>query len=196
VSLRTLSDHISDIAQNCVTAGATRVTLSIHQDEDWFSFDLEDNGKGIPQETLGKIFDPFYTTRDHKIRRVGLGLPFIKEAAHATGGKVEIQSEEGVGTRFHALFGISHIDCQPLGDLAQTLFTLITSSDNVSWNIQRSFGPESYEIHTDQLFSGIPASDALSNPSFLHLLLESLRELESSLLEGGKDAGEKKGTTP
>jgi len=116
MSLRTLSDHLVDIAQNSVKAGALKINLLIRENQNEFLFNLKDNAGGMDEETLKKVFDPFYTSRDKKIRRVGLGLPFLKFASEATGGYTHLTSKAGEGTEVESLFLKSNIDCQPVGE--------------------------------------------------------------------------------
>lgn len=56
---------------------------------------VHDNGCGIPESKLGKVFEPFFTTRKEG---TGLGLPNAKKIVEAHGGTVRIQSAAGVGT--------------------------------------------------------------------------------------------------
>jgi signal transduction histidine kinase len=56
-----------------------------------------DSGDGISTENLGKVFDPFFTTRTNP-HKVGLGLTVAQCLAHAHGGRIEISSASGTGT--------------------------------------------------------------------------------------------------
>jgi signal transduction histidine kinase len=58
---------------------------------------LVDNGGGIPPEKLAKIFNPFFTTKDHG---TGLGMAIAKKIVDAHQGTVEVQSDVGRGTEF------------------------------------------------------------------------------------------------
>jgi signal transduction histidine kinase len=58
---------------------------------------LIDTGKGIPEEVLSKIFQPFFSTRPGGH---GLGLPTTRKIVEAHGGAIEVQSEIGRGTKF------------------------------------------------------------------------------------------------
>ncbi|MEG6523591.1 two-component system sensor histidine kinase AtoS [Desulfotomaculum sp. 1211_IL3151] len=65
--------------------------------------DIQDNGCGISEELLEKVFDPFFSTR---AKGTGLGLTIADEIIRAQGGKIEIKSQVGVGTSVHILLPI------------------------------------------------------------------------------------------
>lgn len=117
-----ISSHILDLAQNSVRAGARNVMICISEESGLFRVSVEDDGCGIPAETIPRLADPFFTTRS--TRRTGLGIPLLKQAAEMTGGNVIIESCPGKGTRVSAAFVASHIDCPPLGDVAD-VFSLL-----------------------------------------------------------------------
>ena len=59
--------------------------------------EVEDNGRGIPEEDLSRIFSPFYSTNPNGS---GLGLPAVRRVARAHGGRVEVTSALGRGAVF------------------------------------------------------------------------------------------------
>ena len=84
---------------------------------------INDRGCGMTPEQVANVTDPFFTTRT--TRKVGLGLPFLKMEAELTGGSFSIESTVGVGTCVTASFDMSHIDSIPLGDMPETVMTIV-----------------------------------------------------------------------
>ena len=119
--MRELSLHILDLAQNSLTAGASRLDIIVEIDhkKDLVAITLSDDGKGMAPDFLKTVTSPFTTTRT--TRKVGLGIPMFKENAELTGGTFSIESTVGVGTKMRAGFVLSSIDRPPLGDLAATM---------------------------------------------------------------------------
>jgi anti-sigma regulatory factor (Ser/Thr protein kinase) len=124
-SMQDLSLHILDIVENSITASASRIKILIVEDtpRDLLSLEITDNGQGMDPEVRRGALDPFFTTRS--TRRVGLGLPLLAQAARESGGTLEIASEPGRGTTVKATFQLSHPDRKPLGDVAETLRTIL-----------------------------------------------------------------------
>ena len=177
MGLLTLADHVHDIAENAVKAGAKNVKLIINETEDFFLFSVEDDGPGI--KNIEDVFDPFYTTRSKKIRKVGLGLPFLKQATEATGGFVKIESEIGKGTKVTAKFFKKHIDCQPVGDLASVFFSLLMNQ-NVNFKIIRCRNDDCYSIESDIIKKYLGNIDSSSK---LKILKDIINEMEKNLEE-------------
>jgi signal transduction histidine kinase len=79
--------------------------------------EVEDTGPGIPEEALGKIFDPFYSTKPPG-EGTGLGLAICLRILEADGGRIHVQSKEGEGTSFTILlpiFGVKHATEENIG---------------------------------------------------------------------------------
>jgi signal transduction histidine kinase len=62
------------------------------------AIEVEDNAGGIPAEILPRIFTPFFTTKGAK--GSGLGLAMTKKFVEDMGAKIEVESQEGLGTKF------------------------------------------------------------------------------------------------
>jgi anti-sigma regulatory factor (Ser/Thr protein kinase) len=122
--MRDLSMHVLDIAQNSVKANAKTVDIAFAVNRDGLmTITFTDDGDGMAPELLRTVTDPFTTTRT--TRKVGLGLPLLKENAELTGGSVSIRSKPGEGTTVTAVFDLNHVDCPPMGDMCDTLLTLV-----------------------------------------------------------------------
>ena len=118
-----ISLNVLDVSENSTRAGASLVAISIEADTDadTLSITIRDDGCGMSPSQAANVTDPFFTTRT--TRKVGLGIPFFKYAAESTGGSFSIDSELGKGTVVTAVFGLSHIDRMPLGDISGTIHT-------------------------------------------------------------------------
>ena len=131
-----LSLYVLDITMNSVRAGASEITIKLTEDGEWLDFSVTDNGCGMHEEQVRKLTDPFFTTR--KTRKVGLGIPFLTMLAEMTGGGVKITSKHESlgpdhGTTTSARFGRHHIDFIPLGDMVDTVKTLIQGSPDINF---------------------------------------------------------------
>lgn len=70
----------------------------------WVEIVVSDSGEGIPSKDLPFIFEHFYradTSRDRKSGGSGIGLAIVKQLVEVHGGKVDVQSREGEGSRFY-----------------------------------------------------------------------------------------------
>jgi two-component system cell cycle sensor histidine kinase/response regulator CckA len=76
------------------------LSLRTASQEDWFCVSVEDTGHGIPVELRSRIFEPFFTTKG-PARGAGMGLPVALGIVQAHGGRLEVESIEGKGTKFH-----------------------------------------------------------------------------------------------
>ena len=78
--------------------GFIKISTKKLENGKYFQIIVEDNGRGIPEENLDKIFEVFFTTKGHK--GTGLGLPVVKKIIEEHKGKIEVISEKGKGTSF------------------------------------------------------------------------------------------------
>ncbi len=133
--MRDLSLHLMDIVQNSISAKASEVCISITADNigDLLIMKVADNGEGIEESLLKDITSPFTTTR--KTRKVGLGIPLLKASSNMADGELEIYSKRFEGTTVEATFRISHIDRIPLGDIAETMLTLIIANPHIEFEL-------------------------------------------------------------
>ena len=81
------------------------LTVSTKIEEGGVSMRFKDTGIGMDAETLARIFDPFYTTKESG-KGTGLGLAIVHQICDTHGAKVYVDSEPGVGTEFRIIFPI------------------------------------------------------------------------------------------
>lgn len=173
--MRELSLNVLDIAQNSISANSSLVEIEAFENTSKHELTLGvfDNGKGMNEEQLASVRDPFFTTR--KTRKVGLGVPLFKMAAEMTGGSFEIESEVGKGTKVKAFFKTDSIDFTPLGDITSTIVLLITMNTHIDFVYCFQRDEKSFLLDTRQLkeiLGGVP----LSEPEIARWLTEYINE--------------------
>jgi len=143
-----LSLHILDIAENSICASAKRIEIRIDEDQakDMLTIEIKDDGKGMDEQTLQKSLDPFFTTR--KTRRVGLGLSLLAQAARDSDGGIELNSGSGKGTTVKATFRFSHPDRRPIGDILETMRTLVAGYPEVAFLYEHNRNGSVYRFDT------------------------------------------------
>jgi anti-sigma regulatory factor (Ser/Thr protein kinase) len=149
-----LSLHILDIAENAINAQAGRIAIQIQEDipNNRLTLVIEDNGRGMDQAAVDTAVNPFFTTRT--TRRIGLGLSLFEQSAKEADGSMRIYSEPGKGTRVVATFVNNHIDRKPLGNMADTMITLIAGNPDIDFVFEYvKTGFQSYRLDTAWLKS-------------------------------------------
>ena len=167
--------HIMDILQNSTRAGATEVTLEVLEDAaaDTLTIRFIDNGCGMDAETVQKVINPFFTTRT--TRKVGLGLPLLKQNTEQTGGSLDIQSEKGKGTTVTAVFGLTHLDRPPMGDLAGTVVLTASTYPDIRFIFHYHNGDTDYVFDTDEVNEALDGI-SIQEPEVIHYLKEMIQE--------------------
>ncbi len=160
--MRELSLNILDIAQNSIAAGASLTRIVVEEDSvsKTLLIGIYDNGKGMTEEQVRNVQDPFFTTRT--TRKVGMGIPLFKMAAEQTGGSFSIESQPGVGTRVEARFKTDSIDFTPLGDMSSTITTIVCMNEDKDFIYIRSIDGEKFEFSSADIkavLEGVPLSE-------------------------------------
>jgi len=77
-----------------------------HEEPNYLSVKITDNGPGIPEHILPNIFDPFFTTKT-KGKGTGLGLSVSQGIVARHGGQLRVDSKVGVGTTFTIILPVT-----------------------------------------------------------------------------------------
>lgn len=103
---------------NDAMKGDGTITVSIRNEGSHITLSIADSGPGIAPERLEHIFDPFFSTKIHDGKGLGLGLSITYELITRNGGTIEAESEPGRGTCFTICFP-AHMNTTPK-DVAPT----------------------------------------------------------------------------
>ena len=123
-----ISLNILDVTENSTRAGASvvHITVEVDEEKDLLRVLIEDNGCGMSKEQLASVKDPFFTTRT--TRKVGLGVPFFREAALQAGGSFDIR--------------------MPLGDITGTIHQLVIYHPDTDFVYKYIFNGNSFTMDT------------------------------------------------
>ena len=180
--MRDLSMHALDIAQNSIKAGAKLVTVSFLFGEGRvLTMTVKDDGCGMTPEFLSRVTDPFTTTRT--TRKVGLGIPMLKQSAEMCGGFFSIQSERGVGTTICATFDLANIDCIPMGDICDSLLTLVVLNPEYPEFLFLAASPEADASFDTREIRAVLGGVALNEPDVIAWMKESIDKEFKPILE-------------
>ena len=177
--MKELSEHILDIAQNSVTAGAAHLNITLTEEGSKLTVVIEDDGCGMSPELLASVLDPFTTTRT--TRKVGLGLPLYRMSAEMTGGSLAITSMLGRGTTVTAVFCTDHLDCPPLGNLPQVIALLVQGNPDLELTYRHITSAGQAELLTGELRQALGEEISLAEPEIFLWIQDYLKEQEAQL---------------
>ena len=103
---RLISNLLSNAVKYTPAGGSVWVRVGPSESAAFASIEVEDSGVGIAAEDLPHIFDRFYRVRNAETNRIsglGLGLSFVSWIVEAHGGRIDVASTVGAGTRFRVL---------------------------------------------------------------------------------------------
>lgn len=189
--MKDLSLHILDLSQNSISAGASLVEISIIENTkaDRLTICIEDNGKGMDKDFVEKVKDPFVTTRTS--RRVGLGIPLMMAACRRCEGDLVIESEKNAGTRLTAEFKHSHIDRAPIGNMAETMLSLILAGSEANRTVdfiyRHIIDERDFCLDTREIRTALGNDISLGEPEVLMWIKDYINEGLKNIRGGVKD---------
>lgn len=96
-----------NLVRNAIQAseGGSNVDISLAAGAGEIAVEVEDRGTGIAPELLSRIFEPYFTTKPSRPSTgMGLGLSISRSLIESMGGRIEVESQPGRGSRFRAVF--------------------------------------------------------------------------------------------
>lgn len=182
--MKTISDHILDILQNSVTAGATWIEIIVTENKksDFYAIEINDNGCGMDDETVRKATDPFFTSRN--TRKVGLGLSLLKQNAEITGGSFELKSGLNEGTEVRAIFKHSNYDRPPAGNFWEVFYLTMLSFHHILLKYVHITEKGRFEINSYEILSitkNVPLKNTEIKEAIYDLIKNNLKSIQATL---------------
>ncbi len=174
-----LADMLTDVVQNSVEAAAEHISIEYEESDREIRFSVKDNGRGMSRETLERALDPFWSDGEkHPGRRVGLGIPFLRQTAQQCGGTVDIESEPQKGTVVRGVFPADNLDLPPRGNLVLLWLQCLTFEGTYGMTIRRVFRDSSgkedgYEIDRDEMSRVLDGLESVGSRGLLKEYIES-----------------------
>jgi two-component system, OmpR family, phosphate regulon sensor histidine kinase PhoR len=111
---RSMEEVLTNLITNAIkySPEGSAVRLEARVENEYLRFSLQDNGYGIPEEDLKRIFDRFYRVNDENTRAIvgtGLGLAIVKSIVDAHHGSIKVASKSGAGSTFTVLLPLAAI---------------------------------------------------------------------------------------
>jgi hypothetical protein len=159
-----LDDQIYDLVQNSIEAGASRIVLRIAEEGARLNLEVTDNGCGMSEAELKRALDPFCSDgRKHRQRKVGLGLPFLRQTVEATGGTLRMQSRPGEGTGVSVQLDRRHWDLPPTGDWSSVLTGLLAFAGKHELIVERERNGYAYRLSRKELANALGELDSAAS---------------------------------
>jgi hypothetical protein len=175
----TVGDFVLDVVQNSVEAGSDLIEVEIDEAPDGTRAFIADDGCGMSPEEIARALDPLRNSgAKHPGRKVGLGLPFIKQAVELADGSFRLKSEKGKGTEVRFFFPASNIDSPPVGDLVSLFVALLGMAGPCEMKIRRTSARDgrSYEVKKSELVGAVGDLASASSLSLVRQFLASQEE--------------------
>lgn len=170
-----LAMQLLELLMNSIQAGAHHIILKIRDSlkDNIIEMELSDDGKGMNEELLKRVTDPFTTSRT--TRKVGMGVAFMKGLTEECGGSFRISSTPNVGTRIYASVQKDCIDTPPLGNLGEMMMECIQASDQIEYEMTYETDSSKFVFQSREIKEQL-AGVSLLEPEILLWIKEYINE--------------------
>ncbi|MFN8414352.1 MAG: GAF domain-containing protein [Anaerolineales bacterium] len=126
-----LTRALGNVLQNAVEAGAKSVKVNVRPTEErgMLEIEIEDDGMGMSNEVMQKVWSPFFTTRG--ISHHGLGLPAAMHVVSQSQGRITLVSDAGKGTSVVMYMPSGHVTVEEIQ--SGTVKNILLIDDNDDW---------------------------------------------------------------
>jgi len=191
-----LSQILINLCNNAIkftpNGGTIRVNIQLQAADDFhvkLLFTVSDNGIGMSEEQMGKLFQPFTQADSSTTRKyggTGLGLAISRRLAELMGGQLWVESKEGHGSKFHFTLQLGKLENQPMYHLvAEQLgkLNVLIIDRNITWqdmfkNLLTSLGFNAKIAGTPEQGLSILLDPELEKPIDLVLLDSHFDDLD------------------
>jgi len=173
--MKELSLHILDILQNSIAAQANLIEIEVFENkmENVYSISIKDNGKGMSAEMLSHVTDPYCTSRT--TRKVGLGIPLLKQNSERAGGSFSIFSELNKGCFLKAIFQHNNYDRPMMGDIAGVIVLTAAANENIRFIYTHTTETDTYVFDTKEVKEALDGI-SINQPQIIRYLKEMIIE--------------------
>ena len=187
--MRELALHIMDILNNSVRARADLIEFEITEsrEKNLYRMIFKDNGKGMDEELLTQVLNPWVTSRTK--RKVGMGLSLLKQNAELAGGSLTIESDAQPGDRQGTLVGVifehDHLDRPIAGDIPGSMVIMASSSPEIEFIYTHITDTGSYTFDTREIkdvLGGVAMNNIAIINGLKEMILENLNDINAETI--------------
>jgi anti-sigma regulatory factor (Ser/Thr protein kinase) len=192
--LRTMTDHVFELARNSINAGSENIHIIVEEDipMNLFKIEIIDDGLGIKPQHISDVKGTFFTTRSQNKRKVGLGLSLMEGTCQRCEGSLTVDSEYRHGTKIMATLRYDHVDRPPLGEISSMFTSLMMSSteNKVLWTLEHIINGKGYRLRNRLTLEELNHF-SFAEPGIKGKLFQLIEMKERLIMSDGPDDNEK-----
>ena len=170
-----ISSYILDIVQNSIKAGSNTVEVKVVEnfEKAKLTIVIKDDGCGMDESTMEKLYDPYFTTRS--TRKIGLGIPMLLELCDMCNGSLEISSQINKGTTVEIELDLNNYDLPEFGKVDDLVISIISNDKDVDLIFEYIKGEKIFYISTIEI-KKILGKISIVQPDILLWLRDYIKE--------------------